>query len=749
MRQSLPQTHSLLARLRRQLRRMAWQQEIGLTLLVGCGWWLLTYGLDYFLHLPAAVRVFHTLILVAIPTWFLGRRLLRHFRQIPDSAGLAVMAERGQANQDDLLVTAVQLGDSASVPAETLNPILQRAEQRAQSLSLEPVLDTRPPRVALAKGVGALVVLGGLYFSTQATADIFLARMTGSDVAWPQRTHLDIEVPGRADRMFIQREGDRILVRLARGSDLPILVRAEGEVPDRVALVFDHGHETLLESGGSDLFRTQLRSIQDDVVFYARGGDDSDRRPEVTVEVLDPPDVGALAFRITPPGYSGLPTRLERSTGVEVLAQSEVQVLLLPDPPGVEGSVHLLPSGDVIALEPVEFPNDEGGPLPGLGMQLQATDSLRLRFALQGENGLQNPDPGLFAIQVLEDRRPSLHWLAPGKVDTEVVAGGLLPLRIRAQDDFGLSDLRYRITALHGSEEPLMEGSLEWNALPPEGPSGVAGLRHEVLEVDAFLSKGASSEGTIVTLQAEIDDNRAPQVQTTRTSEVRLRVVTGDEYLRKLESRLAQAGERGSQLAQLVLRLQGNLNTQQNSLQDDPAALSELDLSEVRFDVQRMEGDARQIARDLAGLAENLLYSRLDPRGEALRIAMDQRLAAQSTRAFDPAPWTDLYRAYQAGQYGSADLSGDLLELVGLALSISQEHAPNMSAALENDGNPPTEESLALAYLEGQEAQRAIEELTTRLGEWDNFQSVLTRTRDIIKRQRNLHERTRKYAKEQ
>lgn len=746
----LPQTRALLTRLRRRLRRFAWQHEIGWTLLVTCGWWLFTYGLDYFLHLPAPVRMFHTAVLVAIPTWFLGRRLVRHLTHLPSEAGLAVLAERGQPQNEDLLVTAVQLSQGA--PGEGLQPIFQRAEARAQSLSLDPVLDPRAPRLALAKGIGAAVALVALYFGTRSTADIFLARMTGADVPWPQRTHLDIEIPGRADRMFVERDGDQIHVRLARGSDLPILVRAQGVVPDQVALVFDHGHETLLESGGSDRFRTQLRSIQQDLVFHARGGDDKDRRPEVIVEVLDPPDVGALAFRVTPPPYTGQPTRLERSTGIEVLANSEVQVFLMPDPAGIEGTAHILPEGLQVPLEPVDFPVEEGEPVPGLGLTLQADDSLRLRFALQGKNGLQNPDPGLFSIQVVEDRRPNLVLLAPAKIDTEVVAGGLLPLRVRAQDDFGLSELSYRIESLHGDGTALAEGSWPLEPLPegaetPEG--GEAGLRHELIEVDSFVPAGSAGEGAIVTLQASIDDNREPQAQTTRTAAVRLRVVTGDEYLRKLESRLAQSGEQGAQLSQRILRMQGNLSTQQNALQDDPRALAELDLSEVRFDVQRMEGDARQIARDLAGLAENLLYSRLDSRGEALRIAMDQRLARQASRAFDPEPWADLYQAYQAGQFGPADLSGDLLELVGLALRLSEQHAPDMAAALENEGRAPTAESLMLAYLEGQEALRTAEELTTRLGEWDNFQSVLTRTRDIIKRQRNLHERTRKFAKEQ
>jgi hypothetical protein len=41
-----------------------------------------------------------------------------------------------------------------------------------------------------------------------------------------------------------------------------------------------------------------------------------------------------------------------------------------------------------------------------------------------------------------------------------------------------------------------------------------------------------------------------------------------------------------------------------------------------------------------------------------------------------------------------------------------------------------------------------IDALLERLAEWDNFQSVLTLTRDILNGQKTLNERTRQAAKD-
>ncbi|MDF1837793.1 MAG: hypothetical protein P1V35_07995, partial [Planctomycetota bacterium] len=502
MSNQLPKTHALLDRLRRQLRRSALWQEAGMAVVFSAGWLGLMYAMDALLHLPGPLRLIHTVVLAALPIWFLVHRLRKHWAGIPGPAGLAVLAERGSQDNQDLLVSAVQLAADPEFLAKGQTELLQRSEARAAQLSLEPVLNPTPVTRWLQGGFLSAAGLVALYLATSATADIFVARMLGGDVPWPQKTHLDIEIPGRADRMFVERTGDRIHVRVARGSDVPILVRAEGDVPDQVYLVFDHGHQSLLESGGSELFRSQLRSVQEDLTFHATGGDDSDHMPEVTVEVLDPPDIGSLAFRITPPTYTGLPERLIFSTDVEVLAQSTIQVHLLPDPLDVNGKAHVLPSGDALELKAAAFPvepgSDRATEVPGLAFSWIAEDSMRFRLELKSPNGLLNPDPGLYAVQVREDARPVLSVLAPGRVDMEVVSGGFLPLRVRAQDDFGLNPASYTLAPSGIDSADLVPSPMPWTILDPEDSGAQAGLGHSLVQVDDLASDGVGvTEGQV------------------------------------------------------------------------------------------------------------------------------------------------------------------------------------------------------------------------------------------------------------
>ncbi|MCA9000685.1 MAG: hypothetical protein KDB61_02095 [Planctomycetes bacterium] len=756
MSQRLPQTHALLERFRRRLLRLSLQQEVGMAAFFTSAWLCLIYGLDAILHLPGPVRILHAVVLTALPVWFVVHRLRRHWAQIPDTAGLAVLLERGSTDGQDLLVSAVQLAQDPAFQERGEFEILQRCEERAKTLTLDPVLEPQPARRWMWAGGVAALLLVPLYLTTQSTADIFVARMLGADIPWPQKTFLDIDIPGRADRMFVEREGDRIRVRVARGSDVPILVRATGDIPSQVFLVFDHGHRSVLESGGSELFRSQLRSVQQDMVFHATGGDDSDRRPEVTLEVLDPPDVGGLAFHVVPPAYSGLPERWSFGTDVEVLAQSQVQVHVLPDMDGVTGKAMVLPSGDELELQPAAFPieagSDQKPEREGLTFAWRAEDSVRFRLELLSPSGLLNPDPGLYAMQTVEDARPVLSVLAPGRVDMEVVSGGFLPLRVRAQDDFGLEPARYALIEGTGdpADAPTLE--LEWTALAARDldasdPKGPAGLGRRLLAVDELSPTGSVTEGMVFTLQFSVEDNREPAPQVSRSGQIRVRVLSGDDYLRKLETRLAQAGEKAGRMAQLLEQTMTQMRHMQTALGGDGAD-GDVDLREPLFDVERLSGNGRDLARDLAGLCESLLYSRLDGRAEPLMRAMDASLSAQLDRSFDPAPWQRLALDYEQGTLGQAGLGADLLQLVELSLQVSEQHTNRLADALKNGAGLPAAEALTLAYGEAQGAQEAIERLLTRLGEWDNFQSVLTLTRDIIKRQRNVRERTKKFAEE-
>jgi hypothetical protein len=129
---------------------------------------------------------------------------------------------------------------------------------------------------------------------------------------------------------------------------------------------------------------------------------------------------------------------------------------------------------------------------------------------------------------------------------------------------------------------------------------------------------------------------------------------------------------------------------------------------------------------------------------------LDGRLAAQTGRGFDAAPWRELAAASRDRGLAGSGLSGKLVDIAGLALEISEDLAQEATDELARAG-----EAVDLAKVHGHlqaasSVQKAmmvkIDALLERLAEWDNFQSVLTLTRDILNGQKSVSERSRQAA---
>jgi hypothetical protein len=763
-----PRLDALLARLGRALVRGVLLHGVGTVVAAGAGWLLFAALADYLLHLPAPIRIAHGLLAIGVPLFLLRRCLLTPLGRVPGREGLALLLERTRPDGQTLLISAVQLpGQVGDSPArELVAQVVARAEEQAATLDPGPVLDHRGPRLRALAGMIALGAALALGLARPGLASIFFERMLGGGTRWPQRTHLTVEVPAVSDRIQVELVEGEIRVRAARGSDLPVLVHAEGVIPSEVLLHFDNGHTTAISSGGSRLFRASLNSVQEDVTFHVTGGDDEGGRPLVRVTVLQPPDVAGLAWSVVPPAYSGQAPFVAHAPDVEVLQGSEVTVHLLPDPPEATGVAHLYPEDRELSLEPRPFPQAaeaEGSGLAspdrvpaGLAFDLTADLSMRISFELSDDTGLPNPDPGLYALSVVEDRRPEVLVLAPGRADVEVVLGGALPLRLRVEDDFGLARLAWDVRSDLQPDEPMSSGELASATLDDPAANFAGGRIIEaastLLEVDRLGGQTALEEGMQLTLQVYADDNREPQANQTPSAPVRVRVVSGDEYLRQLQDQLARASETAQRVHKLAAEKEQTTRDllSASSGEEPDEALG--DIAPLLHGARRVQGDARALGRDLAHVAEGLLYSRLDPRGSALLGALDTGLSQNFDRSFHPDPWRDVAARYRAGQLGQADLAGTLVEIVGLALDASELHlggaADALRAAAEATDPSTAREALARAVQSQARARDTLDELLVKLGEWDNFQSVLTLTRDILNRQKNLIQRTKKLAED-
>jgi len=610
-------------------------------------------------------------------------------------------------------------------------------------------------------------------------------------VAWPQKTHLLVELPVTE----IPREGgdgevsqqptvantdpaapfggrvipEELHLRVARGSDVPVLVYVEGVVPDEVTLHFKGGQTTVLNSGGTDLFRTRLPSIQGDTSFHVTGGDDLDGRPLVVLEVLEPPDVADLALTVDPPRYSGLESTIISGGDADVLAGSHVTVHVRPDPDDAQGLARILPADRTHELAARPFPTTltppaadgepQAEPLTALGFEFVANEDIRYRFELTDHTGLENPDPGLYAIRVRPDRRPELSLVAPGRAEVDVVPGGALAVRVRIDDDFGIGLVEWNLTDSDGERlggDPLGIREITEEGLTPLSAAtspARRGLAHRRLEVNDIGD--SVSEGDLFILQVRALDNREPEPSESLSAPVRLRVVSKDEYLRRMHDDLARAGEQAGRLArQLEERLTRAREVQAALASDDsPDADAGSSVAVLLTGARRSQGDARALSRDLAAIAEGLVYSRVDERAEGLLDELDAQLAESSDKSFQPGPWLRVAAAHPSTDSKNTGLAGRLVTIVGMALTISEDQArtivDELTNALDSSDRQELLESLDIALATQEAALESANTLLELLAEWDNYNSILTMTRDLINRQRNLKERTKQFADDQ
>ena len=192
-----PRIEHLLGALRRRLSALIVFYGVGTVVGVVAGWLVFAYLADWGLRVPKTVRILHGLVLAGLVVAFVWRDLIRPMRRIPGSPGLALLFERAHPDLRELLVSAVQF--QAPDRAGGDNPILIRrvlvdAEERARALSAKGILDERTSRSRFLLGGGAALAVILFAFANPVQATIFLDRLVGGSMLWPQRTHLSIEI---------------------------------------------------------------------------------------------------------------------------------------------------------------------------------------------------------------------------------------------------------------------------------------------------------------------------------------------------------------------------------------------------------------------------------------------------------------------------------------------------------------------------------------------------------------------------
>ncbi len=540
------QTARLVARLRDRLRqttrRMTWAEvAFGTAVAVGAvaSVWLLATLLEAGLWLGTAAR---TALAAAIGTVAIGsvaavlaRPLGRlvGFVSGPSNEEVARQVGEHYPSVADRLVNLLQLaeGKRSHAPAPLVDQAVQNLADDLDDVSFEAIENFDRARQAFR--LASLPLAGVLAFLLVAPSTFLGAseRLLAPNTEFERPAPFQLSVA----------PGD---TRLVRGDSLQVTVRTPGTAPATVTL-------QMRDSAGAAIER---RSLQPDSVgtfrhtlanvrssFQYRILASPLRTDWHDATVINRPLVRQLQLTVTPPAYTGRPTRtLDPNVGdVTGLPGSRVAIEATVGGPPVEAATLKFSDEQSRRLEVRD------GSVRG-SFPLRREGSYHLR--LESTTGTTNRDPIQYQTSLQPDARPSVSFLQPqGTADLD--ADLTQQLRVKLSDDFGFSQakLYYRLSEKRFGDEEASYSSLSL-PLPDTDNTGLE-LAHEwLLAQDSGLDP---EPGDVITYYVEAWDNDTVNgPKSGRTATQRLRRPTLTEQYEQLDDTQQEAGEQMEKLRQ-------------------------------------------------------------------------------------------------------------------------------------------------------------------------------------------------------
>ena len=167
------------------------------------------------------------------------------------------------------------------------------------------------------------------------------------------------------------------------------------------------------------------------------------------IDVRYPVRIEAIEVTVKRPAYTGLEDRVFEKTDVTVLAGSEVACRIRTQRPLKEVHVDFEPL-DGASLDQAEIVAEDSG--DGMQWAFRFTAETNARWTLRGADAVGTPmDPLDGQVRVKQDRPPKIRWTAPSE-SLFVHTLAEVPMRVRVEDDYGLSEaaIRFEISGNEG-----------------------------------------------------------------------------------------------------------------------------------------------------------------------------------------------------------------------------------------------------------------------------------------------------------
>ncbi len=676
--------------------------------------------LDWWVSFPWFVRAIVLAFGGAWATHWTWRRILRPLMAPIPLEQLALRIDALDVEKREGLASAVSFLEGHGIGAPELRDQLVTAwRERASAGEWTRGLHPRRALGAVVLAMAVVIAVVLVHREAPELAMIGRSRLLTpwTPAEWPRRVQID---PLTQDMAAAFGEGVTASMRVVRGDHEYLRAYIEWGTPGGSR----RRTPMLRDTGG--IYRFTIEDVRAPIEYAFVAGDDDTRERMFMIRVARRPELAGAHAVVSPPPYAAGMPPVTLTVGEEPLRVVRGSVVRIEATArrdaGAPSTVHrgelVFSDGDRFKLVANETaPSILAGDFP-----VDRSESFQIQ--LVDDSGLESRSDRPVEMIVREDEPPSVDVFEPAS-DIEMTARGVVDLRVRALDDFGVTGLKMvvgidgeelvPVLDLAGDESRAMTEDADRRE-PATAPNveesqadGVAAARvvdrsqgWPLRSLDRLLERGM-----VLELAFDAVDNfdlggerHAP----TRSSRRRIRIVSEAEFRESLRQSLTTTG---AQLRRLLAELQVS-RTETGRLDEGPStgqAMSKADRERsVRLaqEIQRLAQNTREAAeklREISRRADQNQASRLDVNMQADRLERSMtRLAEESL--------------------------GDA------AVALAQ--------AAEEQAAGAQHESLAVAAAAQDRSIAEMAEMLDGLEQWNEFADIARLLRQLLDRQEEL-----------
>ncbi|MGB2698706.1 MAG: hypothetical protein WBD28_12735, partial [Candidatus Zixiibacteriota bacterium] len=527
--------------------------------------------------LPTMVRIIYlgTLFLTLSLglSWFCVRVLVNK----PSFESLALKIEENNPQLKNRLIGSLQLFDKLKknpfgYSTDMIEAVIQQADKISRDLNFKEVVDKKHLKKTfrIASGLAVVFIAFALIFPASMNFSFYVFSHPLTEIEHPQKF------------FFAVSPGDFECVKY---SDVEIKIKAEGEKPAFVKLYWrnlgaDWSQEELrgkkeLEEKDYD-FEYTFKEVKRSFDYYVEA--EGIKSEQYRVSVVDKPRVIGLKMTFNYPTYTRLQTmvRDENDGNVNAVKGTKVRIEAKANKP--------LQSASLIFTESVE--KDMRVEKNKAKVQIKVLKDDSYHIELMDSSGNRNQDPIEYSIVAVSDGYPQVEIIEPGQ-DQDLTESMELRLLIRAEDDFGFSDLKLFYQVLSGG----MESKEKTLSIP------IKGKDNSETEVDYLwdISDMGLVPSDVIRYRVEIYDNdnvSGPKRGVSKTYHARLPSIA--EIIRDIDR----------QSSDQIVDLE-EIQKEERKLHEKLERLSRELMRETKMDWEKQK-EAEEILKDQQELAEKL-----------------------------------------------------------------------------------------------------------------------------------------------